>query len=98
MEQMKVDPEALVPTDFENEALTRNLKIFRPAVFVEGNTYFCLLGPDKESGILGQGDSARAAMFDWDVRFNEFLTNHEADDPLAQYVLDTLATSANMVW
>ncbi|KQS30920.1 hypothetical protein ASG33_11175 [Dyadobacter sp. Leaf189] len=98
MEQMKIDQDALVSVDFENEALTRNLKIFRPAVFKDGDTYKCLLGPDLDSGILGVGDTARAAMLDWDVKLNEFLTAHDPNDPLAQYVLDMLATTSNMVW
>lgn len=98
MEQMKIDPDAEVHVDYENERLTNNLKLFRPTVFTEGDSYCCLLGPDPTTGIFGCGSTAEAAMFDWDNQLNEYIVNHPEGDPLAEFVLDTLATSKGNVW
>lgn len=97
MEQMKIDQQAIVPVDFENEGLSRNLKLFRPAVFKDGDSYCALLGPDPTTGIFGCGSSAEAAMLDWDNHLNDFVRSHDPDDPLAEYVLATLTASPNNI-
>jgi hypothetical protein len=98
MEQMKIDPQMQVPVDYENDRLPRNIKLFRPAVFSEGNAFCCLLGPDPTTGIFGCGSDPQAAMLDWDNHLNDFIQEHDPGDPLAEYVLDTLTSSKDNIW
>lgn len=97
MQQMKIDEQAMVPVDFEGGNLPKNLRLFRPAVFMDGDSYCVLLGPDPTTGVFGCGSSAEAAMLDWDNHLNDFVLSHDPDDPLAQYVLATLTASPDNV-
>jgi hypothetical protein len=98
MEQMKIDPEMQVPVDYENDRLTRNIKLFRPTVYKEGDAFCCLLGPDPTTGIFGSGPDPEAAMLDWENHLNDYIHERRPGDPLTDYVLDMLTTSKDNVW
>lgn len=98
MEQMNVDEIRKVKIDFEHEDLPQDAKELQPLVFKEGDSYCCLLGPDRTKGILGYGDSPRAAIADWSVKLQERIKIKNEDDEVANFVRDTLNTSNEDVW
>lgn len=98
MEQMNVDETMKVKIDFEHEDLPQDAKELQPLVFKEGDSYCCLLGPDRTEGILGWGDSPRAAIADWSVKLQERIKIRNEDDEVANFVRDTLNTSNEDVW
>ncbi|QRR00274.1 hypothetical protein [Dyadobacter sandarakinus] len=94
MEQMQIDPENLISIDFENGPYSKTIRTFRPDVYTEDGTYYALLGPDKATGILGSGAGPDEALLDWDKQLAVFISQkHSPDDPVAEFVFDTLGTS-----
>lgn len=60
-----------VNIDFTAEGISAAVKNFRPYVYKDGDKYYCILGADKEHGIVGTGDTAELAMQDWERALNE---------------------------
>ncbi len=54
---------------------TKPSVLYRPTLSVDGNQYCALLGQDLQSGVAGFGDTAEAAMADFDKAFKTPLRN-----------------------
>jgi hypothetical protein len=93
MEQMKMTGLETVTIDFDHDNIPASVKEFRPAVFKDGDSFCCLLGPDPQEGVFGCGSTAREALADWDVHLRERAKQPKDGDPLDEYIQDTLATS-----
>lgn len=98
MEQMIIDEAAIVNVDFTAADVERTLKTLQPVVFREGEQFCCHLGPDMESGIIGRGDTAEAAIEDWKAALRQRVERASEDDELATFVKDSLNFSKNDVW
>lgn len=97
MEQMNIEEQYKVHLNAA-DTLPRSFKEFNPVVFRQDNRYCCILGPDPQSGVFGCGATPEEAVRDWDKQLKALVDNHADDDPVAQYVLDTLQASKNKVW
>lgn len=53
------------------DELTRPSVLFRPTLTIDGNMYCALYGDDLMTGIAGFGDTAEAAMRDFDKNWRE---------------------------
>jgi hypothetical protein len=99
MQQLAIPAEQLIPLDPEAPGLPEPVKQLQPVLYREGNTICCLLGPDKQSGISGHGETVEAALQDWMKSLNKRLdTSTDTADEVMQYVKDTLRTSKKDVW
>lgn len=98
MKQMDIPQQMQVPVDFESQDLSRRIKELRPVVWREGTDFCCLLGPDPQEGIFGCGNTAEAAMNDWETHLRERIENASISDEVAQYAIDTLNISKDDVW
>ena len=48
------------------EAMVRPSVLFRPSVYLDGNQWCALYGPNIQEGVCGFGDSPELAMSDFD--------------------------------
>ncbi|TCS89261.1 hypothetical protein EDD80_102455 [Anseongella ginsenosidimutans] len=97
MEQMSISEKARVPFDYEKKGLPRAVCELRPIIFREGDLFRCLLGPDLQKGISGEGATPEAAVEEWVSSLRQRLQAH-AEDEATQYARDVLNTSVNDVW
>lgn len=95
---MNVEEEKKIPIDLEIDDLPKSIKLFEPLLFREGGEYCCILGPSTEEGICGYGATEKEAFMDWDRNLKERIKTNDINDPVAQYVIDTLNTSVKDVW
>ncbi len=95
---MKIDPTHVVDIDLTTDETPRTIKVLRPVVFLEGEEFGCLLGPDKDRGIYGSGKSAEAALADWNMNLASRIENPAEDDEVAQFAIDSLSITKNDVW
>jgi len=57
-----------------------------PLVYVNGNTYCCLLGPDPQAGIFGTRATVMDAFQDFDGHFKERLSHPITGDPVSDFI------------
>ena len=60
-----LNQEALFPFDFDQPGIPLIAKTLTPAVFRDGDSYCCVLGPDPVEGVVGCGGSPLEAVEDW---------------------------------
>ncbi len=82
---MKVPDELVVKVEYTGAAVA-----LQPTVFVEGDSYCCLLGPDPETGVFGCGDTPDEALKDWDKNLRKRLASAQPGDEIAKYVKDVI--------
>jgi hypothetical protein len=98
MKQMQIDPESKVDIDFTTPDTDRTLKTLQPVVYKNGDSFCCLLGEDPTQGIFGCGGSPQEAIDDWKVKLQKRMDQHDEDDELAEFVIDSLKISKDDVW
>lgn len=90
MEQMNMAGLELVPMDYENDPLPKEVKGLRPAVYMDGTDYCVLLGPDPQEGIFGCSSTKEAAIEDWRNHLLSRISHPSPEDHLAFEVIDLL--------
>ena len=98
MQQIVIHEELIVPLDYESEKVHGYVRQFKPTLYRDGDSFVCVLGPDAEQGIYGQGATEDEAIQNWETEFKERLKSKGDNDLVAQYIKDTLATSKKDVW
>jgi hypothetical protein len=91
MHQMTVDPAMKVNLDLLGD-VPETAKALQPVLFVEGDAYCCVLGPDPQEGVFGCGPTPEAALLDWDSHLQERRETSGVHDAVAQYIEDSLGT------
>ena len=91
MEQMKVPNEMKVEIDFERPGVPYTANILQPVLFKEGNSYCCVLGPDRQRGIFGCGETPEQALQDWDKHLTERVEQDAPGDELISFVNENLS-------
>jgi hypothetical protein len=87
MEQMQPGGLQVVPVDYNNDdSLPLSVKNTHPLIYLDGDTFCCVLGPDPVSGIFGRGDSLKDALDDFDKHFQELLQRPVPGDPVSEYI------------
>lgn len=70
MERMSLEKET-VRIDYTADGIPESVKNFRPTVFRDGDSYCCILGIDKETGVFSCGNSIEEALQEWDRAYQE---------------------------
>jgi hypothetical protein len=86
MKQMDINENAKIYLNYNDPFLPETVRIFRPVVFKEGDSYCVLLGPDPQEGIFGCGNSAEKAVIDWEHHLFDELNNHGGESETIQFV------------
>lgn len=98
MEQMRIEPDALVEIEYEAKNIPEHVRVLRPVVFREADMYCCILGPDPRTGIFGVGPTPTESLRDWEQRLEERLSATTEDDEIAQEILAQLKARKEDVW
>jgi hypothetical protein len=98
MEQMKMDGLKVVPINYEDTQLPLPVRDLRPVVYMDGDAYFCLLGPDPLVGVFGCGRTKEKALADWTMHLHERISHPAETDELAQEILDLRRARKTDVW
>jgi len=98
MKQMNIEEEKKIKIDFAMDGLPKSIKVFEPLLFLEGDVFCCVLGPNPQDGIYGRGDTEKEALLEWDKNLKDRIKSKDPNDSVAQYVIDTLNTSVKDVW
>jgi hypothetical protein len=98
MEQMSMRGLDVISIDYEDPAFPTPIRDFRPAVYMDGNSFCCLLGPDPQAGIFGCGTTQQAAISDLVEHFHERIDHPAAEDELAKEIIDSRSISKKDVW
>lgn len=84
---MKIDPEMIVEVEYTGAAA-----ILHPTVFVEGDSYCCIWGPDPMAGVVGCGNTPDEALEDWEetlrLRLGDGSENDEVVKEVRQLISD----------
>ena len=98
MRQMNVNEDLKVEIDFTTWEIPSPATILQPLVFREGNSYHCLLGPNLEEGVLGEGDTPYSAIQNWEINLKQRISSGNSDDEVGQYIKDSLNITKDDVW
>jgi hypothetical protein len=96
MKQMDLPDNMKVKIDFSDQSVPASVKVLKPLLFVDGNSYCCVLGEDPQAGVFGCGVTAHEALQDWDNHLKERIASRENDE-LTPYIKNTLEKAANEV-
>ncbi|HKO81749.1 MAG TPA: hypothetical protein VJU78_15195 [Chitinophagaceae bacterium] len=98
MQQIAIDEDLIVPLDYDSPELSRAVRQFKPTLYKDGDAFACILGPDSEQAVYGQGITEDEALKNWEADFKSRLKSKGDNDEVAQYIKDTLAISKKDVW
>ncbi len=87
MKQLNVPNEMKVPINYNGETLPQSVHALHPLLFKDGNSYCCVLGPDRQAGIFGVGDTPGKALWDWDMNLKLRVLEHREGDEVAQFII-----------
>lgn len=90
MEQMKMDGLEVVTLDYQSADLPEFVRKLKPAVYKDGDSFCCLLGPDPQAGVFGCGKTKDEALADWNNHVVEGLAKHSLGDEVADFVIGRL--------
>lgn len=65
MQQMKINEDQKVCIDLDDPEVPQTVRILKPVVYKEDNSYCCLLGPDPQNGVFSTGDTPLEAIRNW---------------------------------
>lgn len=90
MVQMKIDERHVVPLNYDNIFHPKSVRVMKPVLFKVGELFCCLLGPDPKCGIFGYGNTMRAALWSWNLHFQEQLKKPTVDAKVMDYVYGSM--------
>lgn len=90
MKQMDISDDIRVVIDYEGSGLPSAVKELKPTLWIDGNSYCCILGPNPKQGIFGCGITPVAALLDWDDHLRERIKAANPGDRVVQYAIDIL--------
>jgi hypothetical protein len=91
MEQMKMDGLEVIEMNYESPGLPETVRKLKPAVYKDGQSFCCLLGPDPQQGVFGCGKTASEALSDWDLHVKDRAVDHPFGDEIAEFIIARLS-------
>jgi len=98
MEQINIPQSCQVLLDFEAENISSVVRELRPTIFMEDGGYRCVLGPNLQQGIVGNGETPAAALAEWERQLKARIETLSDDDEVAYYAAELLNASNRKVW
>ena len=72
--------------DFEAPGVPDSVREYHPVVYKEGTDFCCILGPDPQTGIFGQGATIPEALADFDSHLKKLKENPIKGDPVSDFI------------
>jgi hypothetical protein len=86
MKQMELPEEMKENIDYSDMNLPVSVRVLRPLVFKDGDSFCVVLGPDLQEGVFGCGKTANEALNDWNIHLKERMEQGDENDELANYI------------
>ena len=83
---MNTDGLTIVRIDYNAPGTPESVKNTRPVLYVNGDGFCCLLGPDPAAGIYGCGKTEGQAMAEFDRLFQERFEKPVKGDPVSDFI------------
>ena len=93
MKQFDVPAEIRVPFDYSDKELPVSVRIFKPVIFRDADSFCVVFGPNPQAGVFGCGDTPREALTNWDKNLYRRIKQHKKDDEVTSFVINTIASS-----
>jgi hypothetical protein len=90
MKQMDISDDVKIVVDYEDTDLPYTVKELQPTLWIDGNSYCCVLGPNPKQGVFGCGITPVAALLNWDDHLRERIKKGNPADQVVQYAIDVL--------
>lgn len=74
-----IHPDNIIEIDYSQHDVAAQK--MQPTVYKDGDSFSCLSGPDRETGIFGSGDTPAAAIDNWKLALDHKLKKFTGDDP-----------------
>jgi hypothetical protein len=94
MKQLDVPNGMKVSINYNNETLPQSAHTLAPLLFKDGNSYCCVLGPDRHAGISGFGDTPVKALWEWDKNLKLRVLEHREGDDVAQFIINKVGNNS----
>jgi len=78
MASNSIDPHVIIKVDYSQ--YDEEVQKLKPTLFREENSYCCLSGPDRETGIFGCGYTVEAAIEEWRCALEERFRRLNGED------------------
>ena len=85
---MEINPEDIVNVDYR--AFDIAVQKIKPTVFMDGDSYCCISGPDPQAGVFGCGSTPIEAVQDWQKSLIEKLNAIPRNDAATKKVREEL--------
>lgn len=83
---MNTDGLQIVRIDYGAADIPDSVQQSRPVLYLKGDQYCCLLGPDQTRGIPGCGKTVKEALADYDLHFRQRLEHPIPGDPVSEFI------------
>ena len=90
---MNVPEETKVTIDFDDKEQSEAVRTLQPLVFKEDGRFCCVLGPDKQDGVVGYGETVQAALEEWESELRKRIIYPKKNDEVAAFIIDKLNAS-----
>jgi len=97
MRQLEVPSEMKVNIDFADNKVPESARTFQPVVFRDGDSYYCVLGPDPQEGVFGCGKTPIAALKDCDKSLKQRMKVNDKNDEVALFIHRVLNPDADQL-
>jgi hypothetical protein len=87
MKQMDLPEEMKEKIDFSDVNLPLTVRILKPLVYKDGDSFCVVFGPNPTEGVYGCGETANEALNDWNEHVKERIKNPELNDEVANYII-----------
>lgn len=77
MEQVNFNGFEVVEVDCLWSRLPKAYFQLKPVVYSDGETFYCLLGPNPQEGVFGYGSNSDEAIFEWHAHLKELLRDSQ---------------------
>lgn len=78
MSREGINPDDIIEIDYSQHDVAAQK--MQPTVYKDGDSFNCLSGPDRETGIFGSGDTPAAAIEDWKSALHNKLKKFMGND------------------
>jgi hypothetical protein len=97
MDQMNMENLEVIELNYESPGLPDTVRKLKPALYKDGDSYCCLLGPDPQEGIFGCGNTQAEALADWDMHVKDRALDHPFGDKVAEFLISKLGEPESKV-
>jgi hypothetical protein len=87
MKQMELPDEMKETIDYYDVSLPLTVRVLKPLLYRDGDSFCVVLGPNPQEGVYGCGKTVNEALNDWNIHLSERINTPAANDEVANYIM-----------